>query len=228
METHAPAEQLSAQQTAPTGEPERVPEPSPRLVPRARWRRFFGWFWCSAAFAQARAALAEESEARRRYRTRARTARDFAERACEPQLRDGGTNPDAWRVNSIGNRCIGRCGTEGEDTRASARLEAAARPGRTRAARQGDAASNASPCGAARKGGFVDLSQRTEPNIAATLRDARDVRALAAVLERPAEHTRRALDPPADPGWRDLFRARLASSRGSTLRDLLSNSRISR
>lgn len=95
METQAQAQQLTAPEAIPTGQPEPVLEPGPTVKPRARWRRFFGWFWCSTEFSQVRGALAGESAARRRFRTRARTASDFAERAAEPQLASGATNPDA-------------------------------------------------------------------------------------------------------------------------------------
>jgi hypothetical protein len=94
METQAQTEQLTALGAIPTGQPEPVPEPAPSAKPRSRWRRILGWFWCSTEFARARGALADESAARRRFRARARTASDFAERASEPQLSNGATNPD--------------------------------------------------------------------------------------------------------------------------------------
>lgn len=97
MEPQAPAEQLSAQETSPTVEPEPAlaPPKAPGVTERARFRRMLAWFWCSSEFAALRTKLAQEPEARRRYRLRARAASEFAERACEPQLRDGATNPDA-------------------------------------------------------------------------------------------------------------------------------------
>jgi hypothetical protein len=96
METQAQVEQLTAQEAFPTGQPEPVlPDPAPNVKPRARWRRFFGWFWCSTEFSRTRSVLAAESAARRRFRTRARMATDFAERASEPQLSNGATNTDA-------------------------------------------------------------------------------------------------------------------------------------
>lgn len=192
METHVPAEQLSAQQTVPTGEPERVPEPSPKLVPRARWRRFFGWFWCSAAFAQARAALAEESEARRRYRTRARTASDFAERACEPQLGDGGTNPDAVACELYRQSVYwALLALKGEgDPSARPDLAGLLRDPEVRALLgKADAASNASPVlELLEKEDFVDLSERTEPEQSRLLFSMRETsERLLLLLERPAE-----------------------------------------
>jgi hypothetical protein len=95
METQAQAEQLTATQVAPTGQPEPVPRPAPTLKAKPRWRRFFGWFWCSTEFSLARGALAAEGPTRRHFREKARAASDFAARALEPQFSDGGTNPDA-------------------------------------------------------------------------------------------------------------------------------------
>ncbi|HWA72229.1 MAG TPA: discoidin domain-containing protein [Polyangiaceae bacterium] len=95
METQASAGQLSAKEPALTDQPEPAAPVPPRVIPRKRWRRFFGWFWCSSEFAEARAALAKQSDAERRYRTRCKQAMTFARRASEPNFADGGGNPDA-------------------------------------------------------------------------------------------------------------------------------------
>jgi hypothetical protein len=95
METQASAGQLSAKEPALTEQPEPAAPVPPRVIPRKRWRRFFGWFWCSSEFAEARAAFARQSDAERKYRARCEQAMTFARRASEPNLADGGGTPDA-------------------------------------------------------------------------------------------------------------------------------------
>lgn len=95
METQVAAEHLAAQEAVPTGQPGPAPQPTPGLMPRARWRRVLGWFWCSTAFSEARSARARETEARRRFHARARTASDFAQRASEPRLAHDAMSSDA-------------------------------------------------------------------------------------------------------------------------------------
>lgn len=95
METQASAEQLGPQEPAPS---DRLEPPAPvpaRVIPRKRWRRVLGWFWCSSEFAEARGSLARRSDAERKYLARFEQAMAFARRASEPNFAEGGTNPDA-------------------------------------------------------------------------------------------------------------------------------------
>lgn len=164
METQAGAEQLARAETAPADQPEPAPPPPPRVISRARWRRVLGWFWCSREFSEVRAALSRESEARRRLRARCKSSLAFARQASEPNLSDGGGNPDAiacelyrqavyWALLALRSEDPGLA--------AHPRFAELAREPQARAY-LGKALANASPVrDLLRETDFIDISERT-------------------------------------------------------------------